>query len=230
MRGRNKPDLLKERQQQIAAFKGVAERSRVPLICVCGNHDVGNRPTEDSIAKYNHDWGSDYFSFWARGVKCIVLNSQLWNDGRWAKSLAAAQVQWLKRDLALDETRQAKHVLAFCHIPPFVYDQNEPDGYANICRQHRFELLNILAEHGVSHVFCGHYHQNAIGRFKRARLLREWVCGARVSAPGRAVPTCGVAVRRVILTAGGGRRRWRRWRWRWRRGWRRRRWRWRWRR
>ena len=36
----------------------------IPLVCVCGNHDIGNRPTEQSIATYRRNFGDDYFAFW----------------------------------------------------------------------------------------------------------------------------------------------------------------------
>ena len=102
-----------------------------------------------------------------------MLNAQLWNEprGAGAAELAAAQVTWLRSELALEDTRGATHVLAFCHIPPFVYDPDEPDGYANIIRAGRFELLNILAENGVSHIFCGHFHQNVTRRFRGVEVV-----------------------------------------------------------
>ena len=52
----------------------------IPLVCVCGNHDVGNRPTKTTIEGYRADFGDDFFSFWVDGVHCIVLNSQLYED------------------------------------------------------------------------------------------------------------------------------------------------------
>ena len=55
--------------------------SSIPLVCVCGNHDVGNTPTLDSIRHYRDKFGDDYFSFWVGGVKFIVINSQYYKDG-----------------------------------------------------------------------------------------------------------------------------------------------------
>jgi hypothetical protein len=46
----------------------------IPLICLCGNHDVGNRPTLDTIKEWGTHFGDDYFSFWIGGIKCIILN------------------------------------------------------------------------------------------------------------------------------------------------------------
>ena len=64
-------------------------------VCVCGNHDVGNRPTKDTIANYQNSFGDDYFSFWHQGVHFIVLNSQLYEDCSLTKDLAKAQDDWL---------------------------------------------------------------------------------------------------------------------------------------
>ena len=64
-------------------------------MCVCGNHDVGNRPTKDTIANYQSTFGDDYFSFWHSGVQFIVLNSQLYEDCSLTKDLALAQDNWL---------------------------------------------------------------------------------------------------------------------------------------
>ena len=68
---------------------------KIILVCVCGNHDVGNRPTKDTIANYQSTFGDDYFSFWHSGVQFIVLNSQLYEDCSLTKDLALAQDNWL---------------------------------------------------------------------------------------------------------------------------------------
>jgi hypothetical protein len=45
-----------------------------------GNHDIGDRPTPEAIATYAERFGDDYFVFWCRGVKYVVLNSQLYKE------------------------------------------------------------------------------------------------------------------------------------------------------
>ena len=46
----------KLKKQQLKDFKRIFSRvkSEIPLICVCGNHDVGNAPTPESINKYEY--------------------------------------------------------------------------------------------------------------------------------------------------------------------------------
>lgn len=51
---------------------------QVRAICVCGNHDIGNTPTPDSIADYKRQFGDDYFSFWTGGCKFVAINSQFY--------------------------------------------------------------------------------------------------------------------------------------------------------
>ena len=41
--------------------------NEIPLVCVCGNHDVGNSPTVETVAAYRNVFGDDYFSFWIGG-------------------------------------------------------------------------------------------------------------------------------------------------------------------
>lgn len=48
------PELPKLKQKQIDDFKRIYSQidSSIPLICVCGNHDVGDTPTPKTIQKY----------------------------------------------------------------------------------------------------------------------------------------------------------------------------------
>ena len=32
----------------------------IPLVCVCGNHDVGNTPTRATVALFRSRFGDDY--------------------------------------------------------------------------------------------------------------------------------------------------------------------------
>lgn len=44
---------LETKEKQIKDFKKVFSRvkSEIPLVCVCGNHDVGDTPTVETINK-----------------------------------------------------------------------------------------------------------------------------------------------------------------------------------
>ena len=50
----------------------------IATVCVCGNHDVGNRPTAASLAEYRTWFGCDRAAFWMGGCRCVVINSALY--------------------------------------------------------------------------------------------------------------------------------------------------------
>ena len=70
------------RMRQESDFKAVYSELHpsIPLVCVCGNHDVGDTPSNTSIRQYKAAFGDDYFSFYRSGCCFLVLNSQLYAD------------------------------------------------------------------------------------------------------------------------------------------------------
>ena len=56
------------------------------------------------------------------------------------------------------------HRIIFGHIPPFLFDKDEPLGYFNLDPSVRLTLLGIAQEGGVSLWMSGHYHRTAGGR------------------------------------------------------------------
>ena len=54
---------------QVEDFKKIFKEldPRIPLICVCGNHDIGDSPTQQSLQKYRSNFGDDFYSFWVGG-------------------------------------------------------------------------------------------------------------------------------------------------------------------
>lgn len=160
------------RAEQVKDLKNVLSEldSRVKLVCVCGNHDVGDEPTVESIDQYKSEFGDDYFSFWTNGCKFITLNSQLYFNSKQVAHLRQQQDQWLDNELGLSpsqppaSTRPWKHLFVFQHIPLFIKNEAEPaDVYFNIEPNQRSNLLDRFKRAGVGKVFCGHYHQNAGG-------------------------------------------------------------------
>ena len=73
----------KHNDQQVKDFAEVFQELEpsIPLVCVCGNHDVGDTPTQDSLQKYRSNFGDDFFSFWVGGKAAFQL---LYDDSRWA--------------------------------------------------------------------------------------------------------------------------------------------------
>jgi len=150
------PEIRKEQEKD---FMEVFKELSVPLVCVCGNHDVGNKPTKDTIANYKSSFGDDYFSFWHGGVHFMVLNSQFYEDCSLTQDLADEQDKWLDDQL----TKPAAHKVIFQHIPWFVERPEEDKIYFNIELGLRQKMLQKFKSSGVSKIFCGHYHRNAGG-------------------------------------------------------------------
>ena len=66
-------------RRQMADFKKIFSQvdTEIPLVCVCGNHDVGDMPNRNTVAQWRRDYGDDYYEFWCGGCRFLVLNSQL---------------------------------------------------------------------------------------------------------------------------------------------------------
>lgn len=143
----------------------------IPLVCVCGNHDIGGRPTAESIASYSENFGDDYFSFWVGGVFNVVLNSTVIKDPEGAPEVLTAQQAWLNVQLAEAEKLPAKHIFLFLHHPLFLEQPDEPDQYFNIPLIRRTPLLAQLKQADVRAVFAGHYHRNSYGQFGKMEMI-----------------------------------------------------------
>jgi 3',5'-cyclic AMP phosphodiesterase CpdA len=182
----NGPEPRPEQQAaQVRDFKRVMSGidESIQLVCVCGNHDVGDRPNAATIDLYESRFGDTYFGFWAGGCRCIVLNSSLhasqeeslWDmggsnaarfgdhespesvlrDKSEAQARARDQDKWLEAELASGAASAAQHSIVFTHIPPFIEEPEEPKGYFNYDPSVREPLLRKLRQGGVSKWFCG---------------------------------------------------------------------------
>lgn len=148
---------------QIAEFWRIAHQldRGIALYTVAGNHDVGNTPTPESIEAYRRDFGKDYYTFEYPGFEGIVLDSSLIQHPEKAPGEAAQQQKWLESQLA--KASGAASVIVFQHIPYFVKQADEPDGYFNIPTATRTGYLELLKRSGVRYVFAGHLHRNSSG-------------------------------------------------------------------
>ncbi|XP_057307884.1 serine/threonine-protein phosphatase CPPED1-like [Hydractinia symbiolongicarpus] len=154
--------------------------SEIPLICVCGNHDVGNSPTKESLESYRRHFGDDYFSFWVGGVLFIVLNSQLYADHINVPDEYEKQDKWIDTQLNIVRSKECKHCIVFQHIPWFLQTADEEDEYFNIKKEPRFRMLNKFREAGVKHIFCGHYHRNAGGLYGDLEVIVTSAIGCQL--------------------------------------------------
>ena len=154
--------------------------SRVAMICLCGNHDVGNRPNQISTFR------DDYLSFWCNKTFNIVLNTNLFSDPSDAKDLLNDQIRWLEQQLKYATENDASHIFCFRHHPWFLYDEEEEEedlfnlvkvaypvkakdfigdiheSYFHIKRENRKVAMDLFKKYGVAANFCGHFHQSVV--------------------------------------------------------------------
>jgi len=167
------PGVSSSKAAQVMDFKKVFAKldPKIPLVCVCGNHDVGDIPDRDSVLMYRRDFGDDFFSFWVGGCRFIVLNSQYFVDSSQVEDFKREQDVWLDAELKAD--RNWKHLIGFQHIPPFLLHRDEVECvvpnveqklFFNFAQKDvRYAFLDKLKAAGMKKLFCGHYHRNAGG-------------------------------------------------------------------
>lgn len=171
-------ESIRERQEK--DFKSVFAELDVPLVCVCGNHDIGNQPTYHTVSKYKTSFGDDFFSFWCGGVFFIVTNTQYYEDATFVPKLAVEHDSWLEEQLEYVRRVKPRHTVVFQHIPPFLNDPLEEKEYFNMEFSLRHALLERFYNAGVRHIFCGHYHRNAGGFYKDLELVVTSAIGAQL--------------------------------------------------
>lgn len=165
------------RQQQVDDYKRIMSKvnSHIPLVCVCGNHDVGNIPNRATIQKYESDFGSHYFCFWVGGTQCLALNSSLLWNPKDVPDIYAEQYSWLKKQLKLNF--KPVHRFVFMHHPWFVNSIDDADSYEVIPKICRRDCLDLLNDAGVTASFSGHLHYNNIHHYGTMELITTGALG-----------------------------------------------------
>jgi len=119
----------RKRLEELEAYKKIYSKldKHIPLVCVCGNHDVGNKPTTETVELYKEQFGDDYFSFWCGGVKFCVLNSQIIQGLEPSNALSIEHEKWVDEEFEIKHENEPVHSVVMCHIPPFCWDVEEED-------------------------------------------------------------------------------------------------------
>lgn len=172
------PHLGELKRMQINDLKKIFSKLNIPLVCVCGNHDIGNEPTMGALIEYKNDFGPDYFYFIQNGILFIVLNSQFYEHREYVEDYAKEQDDWLEK--ILKQCKHFKYSIVFQHIPWFLKDPNEDKDYFNIAKETRLKWLSKFKEAGVTKVLCGHYHKNGGGWFEDIELVITSAVGAQL--------------------------------------------------
>lgn len=81
----------------------------IKLVCVCGNHDIGDIPTSETVQLYRTQFGQDYFKFCYGGVLFVVLNSQYWKCPDAIPEETSKQSEFIDQ-LANDTNPKPKHI------------------------------------------------------------------------------------------------------------------------
>ena len=153
-----------EAPHQIEEARAVLGDLAVPLLCVPGNHDIGDNPVPglnsshkpldpDMLARYRAAFGPDRWVHRAAGWTLIGLNAQAFGTGHEEEH---AQLAWLYRTLA--ET--AGPVGLFQHKPWFRYASGDTELHGRyVPLAQRLTLAGAFARHDLRFVATGHTHQ-----------------------------------------------------------------------
>ena len=145
-------DSIQDEQNE--DFKRIWSRIHpdIGLVCLCGNHDLGNRPTPRSISRFRAAYGDEYLAFWCNGTYNIVVNNVLFVDPSGAKRVYRSQLKWLEETLA---GCTADWLVVVGHRP--VYSGAARENWPAETRfQHHMKRL--MREHAVDLYIDGHDH------------------------------------------------------------------------
>jgi len=172
----------KKRIQELRAYKSIFSKldEDIPLVCVCGNHDVGNKPTDETIKLYKDEFGDDFMSFWCGGVKFVVLNSQIIQGLDNENKLSRAHEQWLEKELVGNLEDEPAHLICICHIPPFCWDIEEKDTNFNWPSDKRKIWLDKMVDANVKKVYCAHYHRRSGGKYRGLEVVVSAALGTHI--------------------------------------------------
>jgi len=166
--------------EQVADYKRIMSRvsDDIPLVCICGNHDVGNKPKKETIASYEEHFGSHYLSFWVGGVQCFGLNSSLIFNPRNAPDIYEEQKAWIHQEMERTFALNPKHRIVFTHHPWFlIHPKKLTFPIFEIPVERRIEMLDLFLRQNVTICFAGHYHRNAYGLYQGMEMVTTAALG-----------------------------------------------------
>jgi serine/threonine-protein phosphatase CPPED1 len=154
--------------KSVTDFKEIASGLKMRFYCCPGNHDIGDKPTEESLNKYRNAFGKDYFSFDHKGFTFIVANTCLW------KVTVAGESQkhdsWFKQ--TLEAAREKKSPVFFIgHHPLYAKNPDETDGYFPLPSGIRSDLLKLFSSSGAVAVLTGHAHELIVNDYEGIPLV-----------------------------------------------------------
>jgi len=172
----------KKRLEELKSFKLIYSKldKSIPLVCVCGNHDVGNKPTRKTTDMYKEEFGDDYFSFWCGGIKFFVLNSQIIQGLSPIDQFSIDHENWADKAFKAEHKFYPIHSVVMCHIPPFCWDPEEKHTNFNWPKDKRVQWLDKMLEANVKKVYSSHYHRRAGGKYKELEVVVTGAIGTQI--------------------------------------------------
>ena len=149
-------------------FLKIRKKLAAPCFCIPGNHDMGNTPTNAAINYYRKIIGKDYYSFYKKGYYFIGVNTQLWKSS--VEGETDKHDEWFKRTL-IKLGKKNRPIIVFGHIPLYISDVEEKEGYSNLAPQKRKEILGLLKRNDVKVYLSGHSHTIIINDYKGIKLI-----------------------------------------------------------
>jgi len=162
-------DLVnRNNEKSYADFNEIKAGFSMPCYCVPGNHDVGDKPTNESLAYYRETVGDDYFSFTHKGATFVLVNTQLWK--------APVKDETEKQDIWFENTLKAaagdgNRIIIAGHFPLFLENPDEGDDYFAISPGKRRKILGLLEQYNVNVMIGGHTHRTIINEYNGIQFV-----------------------------------------------------------
>lgn len=162
-------DLVNDaHERSFTDFNKIKAGFTVPCYCVSGNHDIGNKPTRESLQYYRKVVGKDYYSYEHKGYTFVIVNTQLWKSP--VEGESDKHDSWLKATLDTAANKGSR-IFVVGHYPLFLKEPDEDEEYMNLPPAKRKELLSLFEKRGVVAVLGGHTHKLIINDYKSIQLV-----------------------------------------------------------
>lgn len=150
-----------------ADLQDLLDDFEIPCYLVPGNHDVGNEPTDLTLAFYREQMGEDYYKKKHKGISFIFTNSQLWKSDLGEES--RMHHEWFTE--MLSGQKKNKRSVVIGHYPLYIKDINEEEGYSNLPVEIRKELIDLFTAHNVVAYLTGHKHALTVNNYMGIQLV-----------------------------------------------------------
>ncbi|MCB1136840.1 MAG: metallophosphoesterase, partial [Chlamydiia bacterium] len=129
-----------ERKSLLRTMRKVDDQ--IPVLYVPGNHDIDEDLSTKTLQVYRKAYGADYWSYQVDDCVLLGVNSSLLREPELNPEEAEKQMLWLQGEVERLKDNPPRQVFLHLHIPPFLTDADEENGYFNIGVEHRKKALS----------------------------------------------------------------------------------------